>query len=144
MANQPLPRWFPYSARQGTAGPSVEYPGGWLSERCAARAPEKKNTYRRFFCGSTLACVRADTQPRLRVLDWRRLRSRLPRSVLSRAGCPGEPVGERSSPKICEDPRLDTLSLRGRAPLAKRRWIPEAAIGTARGWSLAKNCIHSP
>ncbi|KAG7209842.1 hypothetical protein KM043_011449 [Ampulex compressa] len=53
-------------------------------------------------------------RPRLHALDWRHLRSRLPRSILSRAGCPGEPVGERSSPKICEDPRFDTLSLRSR------------------------------
>lgn len=53
----------------------------------------------------------ASAQPRnrqLRALDWRRLRSRLPRSTLSRAGCcPGESVAERTSPKICEDPRFD-------------------------------------
>lgn len=87
------------------------------------RVPEKRVLA--VFGGSTLVSDRATTQPRLRVLDWRRLRSRLPRSVLSHAGCPGEPVGERSSPKICEDPRLDTLSLRGRSRVAKRRRFPD-------------------
>lgn len=48
------------------------------------------------------------TQPPTTTVDWRRLRSRLPRSTLSRAGCcPGESVAERTSPKICEDPRFD-------------------------------------
>lgn len=53
-----------------------------------------------------------------------RPRSRLPRNTLSRrCRTPGRTrgspfVGERSSPKICEDPRFDTL---GVAPPARRR-----------------------
>lgn len=70
----------------------------------------QKARYRRFSLEAHW-CASAQTRNReLRALDWRRLRSRLPRSILSRAGCPGESVGERSSPKICEDPRFDTLS----------------------------------
>ena len=106
--------------------------GEWNAhESDCVRRKKKQYGYRHAlpFEAHTEWCVRPHRHATANydALDWRRLRSRLPRSILSGAGCPGESVGERSSPKICEDPRFDTLSS------GSRHESPRDA-GFARDW----------
>lgn len=64
--------------------------------------------------------TQASTQPRLRVLDRRRLRSRLPRSVLSRHGCPGEPWANEAPRKSAKILDSIPLSSGSRTPVTMR------------------------